>query len=583
MAVIKKPLQKTFLMNVLWDIQKKRRFISRDDMTKIAEEFDISRMELEGVISFYHFFHRTHSGKYTIYLNKSVVSSHKNYKLVKKAFENEVGVKFGNVTDNKMFGLFVAPCIGLSDQESSALINFNAFTDLTPKKVKIIISKLKKGESLDSFSKLPKNNIQYIPDVDRTIFFKKYSPGIALKKLKKISPDQVIDLVKKSNLAGRGGAFFPTGLKWQYCKNNKSDQKYIICNADEGEPGTFKDRVLMNKLPGLLIEGMTMAAYAVGATKGAIYLRAEYFYLKEKLENKIEEFKAKGLLGKDILGIKNFDFDIYIHMGAGAYICGEETALISSMEGKRGEPTIKEFFPVEKGFLGKPTIVNNVETLCAVPRIFEMGVEKWLSLGTEKTPGTKLLSVSGDCKKPGVYEIEWGMKVSDLLKMIGAENPKMVQFSGPSGYCLSKEDFNRSIRGEDLICCGSVMVFNKDRDILDILKCYSDFFVSESCGICVPCRVGNYLLNKKLKKLILGHADQIDLKAIKDWGNIIKRTSRCGLGQTSSNSLLCAMEKFSDDFQKRLTGDGDINKAFNIDNAIKEYDTIIDEIETTYG
>jgi len=607
MAVLKNTSPKSSLMNVLWDIQRKRRYISRDDMTKIAIEFNISRMELEGVISFYHFYHRKHAGKYTIYLNNSIISKHKDYDLVKKAFEKELGIEFGMVTENKMFGLFETPCIGLSDQETSALINFNAFTNLTPIKVKKIITKLKQGDSIQEISVLPKNNIQYIPNGDKTVLFKNYIPGVGLKKLKKMSPEKVIDLVKQSKLAGRGGAFFPTGLKWEFCKNNKSDQKYIICNADEGEPGTFKDRVLMNKYPGLLIEGMAMAAFAVGATQGFIYLRAEYFYLKEKIEKRINDFKEKGFLGKDILGIKNFDFDIHVHMGAGAYVCGEETALINSMEGKRGEPTTKEFFPVEKGYLGKPTIVNNVETLCAVPRIFEIGVENWLKLGTEKTPGTKLISVSGDCKKPGIYEIEWGMNMKDFLKLIEAQDPNFVLFNGFSGECLSPVDFNREISGENLLAehikfnikdpieykrkisavgirsGGSFMVFKKDRDLLSILKNISDFFVDESCGICVPCRTGNFLLNKKINKLLSGHADQKDLNDIKEWSKIIKLTSRCGLGQTSSNSLLCAIKKFPDIFQKKITENADINKAFDLDKAVKSYDDIINEIETTYG
>jgi len=607
MAVQKNTSPKSSLMNVLWDIQRKRRYISRDDMTKIAIEFNISRMELEGVISFYHFYHRKHAGKYTIYLNNSIISKHKDYDLVKKAFEKELGIEFGMVTENKMFGLFETPCIGLSDQETSALINFNAFTNLTPIKVKKIITKLKQGDSIQEISGLPKNNIQYTPNGDKTVFFKNYIPGVGLKKLKKLSPEKVIDLVKQSKLAGRGGAFFPTGLKWEFCKKNKSDQKYIICNADEGEPGTFKDRVLMNKYPGLLFEGMAMAAYAVGATQGIIYLRAEYFYLKEKIEKRINDFKEKGFLGKDILGIKNFDFDISVHMGAGAYVCGEETALINSMEGKRGEPTTKEFFPVEKGYLGKPTIVNNVETLCTVPRIFEIGVENWLKLGTEKTPGTKLISVSGDCKKPGIYEIEWGMNMKDFLNLIEAQDPNFVLFNGFSGECLSPIDFNREISGENLLAehikfnikdpieykqkisavgirsGGSFMVFNKDRDLLSILKNISDFFVDESCGICVPCRTGNFLLNKKINKLLLGHADQKDLNDIKEWSKIIKLTSRCGLGQTSSNSLLCAIKKFPDIFQKKITENADINKAFDLDKAVKSYDDIINEIETTYG
>lgn len=606
MAIIKKPMQKTSLMSVLWDIQRKRRFINRDDMTKIAHEFDISKMELEGVISFYHFYHRAHSGKYTIYLNNSIISKHNNYASVKKSFETEVGVSFGNVTEDKMFGLFETPCIGLSDQETSALINFNAFTDLTPIKVKKIIAKLKQGEDIHSFSKIPKSNIQHVPDADKTVFFKKYIPGTALKKLKKMDADQVIDLVKNSRLTGRGGAFFPTGIKWQICKENKADQKYVICNADEGEPGTFKDRVLLNKYPGLLLEGMAMAAFAIGATKGAIYLRAEYFYLKDRIEQKISDFKKKGFLGKNILGIKDFNFDLYVHMGAGSYVCGEETALIHSMEGKRGEPTTKEYFPVEKGFLGKPTIVNNVETLCAVPRIFEMGLENYLAIGTKSTPGTKILSVSGDCKKPGIYEIEWGTKLRDFLKLIKAKDPYLVLFNGFAGECLSENDFDREISGENLLAehiqfefnnpieyarkmsgvglrsGGSFMVFNKKRDLLEIIKNINEFFVAESCGLCVPCRTGNFLLTKKIRKIILSHAEKIDLKDIKEWSTIIKQSSRCGLGKTSTNCLLTAMLKFPEAFEKRLIGNTDINQSFNINKAVQSYDDIITEIETIY-
>ncbi|MDO9261308.1 MAG: NAD(P)H-dependent oxidoreductase subunit E [Flavobacteriaceae bacterium] len=599
--------KRTQLMNVLWDIQKKRRYISRDDITKIAKEFNMSRMELEGVVSFYHFFHRSDVGKYTVYLNNSIISRIKNYQEIKEACQQEVGVKFGNVTNDKLFGLFKTSCIGLSDQESSALINYRPFINLTPARVKEIITQLKNGASIDEICDIPKDNIHYTPKESKTVFFKKYTPFTSLKKLAEFSPDEIIELVKNSKLSGRGGAFFPTGLKWQLCKQHKSVQKYIICNADEGEPGTFKDRVLMNKLPGLLLEGMIMAGYSVGATKGYIYLRAEYFYLKEKLEQTISEFKEKGWLGKNISAKIPFDFEIFIHMGAGAYVCGEETALINSMEGKRGEPSTKEYFPVEKGFLGKPTTVNNVETLCAVPRILEMGLEKYLKIGTDATPGTKLLSVSGDCKKPGIYEIEWGMKLKDFLNLIEAENPHFVLFNGFAGECLSSADFDREISGENLLAehiqfelndpiqyarkmgavglrsGGSFMVFNKDRNLIQILKNISDFFVAESCGVCVPCRTGNFLLNKKIHKIMLCHADANDLVEINEWSNIIKQSSRCGLGKTSTNCLLTALLKFPEEFQKCLLADSDFNLSFDINKATQEYNTIINEIESTYG
>lgn len=607
MAALKNPPPKSSLMDILWDIQKKRRYIAPDDMTKIASEFHISRTELEGIVSFYHFYHRSHAGNFTIYLNNGIVSKQRNYDVVKKSFEKELGISVGETTDDKLFGLFETSCIGLSDQETSALINFQAFTDLTPIKVKNIIGQLRKGTRLETLSTIPKNNIQYTPAKDKTIFFKPYNPGSSLKKLKKISPDQLINIVKRSKLSGRGGAFFPTGMKWEFCKNNIADQKYIICNADEGEPGTFKDRVLMNKYPGLMLEGMAVAGYAVGANYGYIYLRAEYFYLRDKIEKEIQHFRSKGFLGKNILGITGFDFDIHIHMGAGAYVCGEETALISSMEGKRGEPSTKEYFPVEKGLYGKPTIINNVETLCAVPRILNMSLDSYLKIGTEATKGTKLLSVSGDCKKPGIYEIEWGMKLRQFLKLIQAENPYMILFNGYAGECLSEADFDREISGENLLAeqvhfkwddpieyarkmsaiglrsGGSFMVFNSNRDLMPIFKNISDFFVSESCGICAPCRTGNFLLTKKLKKIMLCHAEKSDLEDLEKWSTIIKQSSRCGLGKTSTNCLLSAMLKFPQEFNKCILAKSDFNKSFDLKKVTREYDTIINEIEKVHG
>ena len=570
------------LMSVLWDIQVKKSCISHDDITKIAQEFGMSRMEVEGVITFYHFFHRSYAGKYTIYLNSSIIAKYSGMEVVKKAFEDNLGISVGQVTSDKMFGLYETACIGLSDQEPACLINFKPFVNLTPKKVVEIISEIKNGKKPKDICIKPKSKIQYTPTKDKTVFFKPYFNYFSLNTLKEHNPGQIIELVKKSKLAGRGGAFFPTGLKWQFCRQNKADIKYIICNADEGEPGTFKDRALLEEQPQSLIEGMIIAAYAVGASQGAIYLRGEYRYLKIRLEKLLNTYRENGYLGKNIEAKEPFDFDIYIHLGAGAYVCGEETALLHSMEGKRGEPSTKEFYPVEKGFNGKPTIVNNVETLCAVPRILEMGVDNWLNLGTDKTPGTKLLSVSGDCDKKGIYEIEWGMKLRDFIKLIGAKDLKMIQFSGPSGECLSEADFDRTICGEDLSCGGSVMVFNNERDILFILKNYSDFFVDESCGICVPCRTGNFLLNKKIDKMILGHADKKDAEDIKSWSHIIKTTSRCGLGQMSSNSLNCAMEKFPEVFERNLSENTDYNKAFNLDKAVEEYDQIINEISSDY-
>jgi [NiFe] hydrogenase diaphorase moiety large subunit len=604
--ITKNKVDRSKLMDVIWDIQRKKNHIGHDDISKIAQQFEMSRMELEGIVTFYHFFHRTPSGKCTIYLNDSIISEFSGRKDILEAFEDALGIKMGQITADGKFGLFKTPCIGLSDQEPSCLINLKPFTNLTPEKVYHIISRLKDGDKISKICDEPETNIRYTPEPERTIFFKPYTTFSSLSKLNVYEPNEIIELVKRSKLTGRGGAFFPTGLKWQFCRQNEADIRYIICNADEGEPGTFKDRVLLQKHPEMLIEGMILAAYAIGASQGAIYLRAEYRYLRKKIESLLETYRTNGYLGRQIKAKHPFDFDIYLHMGAGAYVCGEETALINSMEGKRGEPSTKEYFPVERGFNGKPTVVNNVETLCAVPRILNMGIDKYLALGTEQTPGTKLLSVSGDCKKPGIYEIEWGMKLREFLELVKAKKTKFILFNGYAGECLSEADFDREISGENLLrdefqyqfkdpeeyskkmsgiglrAGGSVMIFNEKRDLIEVLKNVADFFVAESCGICVPCRTGNFLLNKKIDRLRLGHAEEDDLEDIKEWSKIIKTTSRCGLGKMSSTALNNAILKFPEVFKAQLSENTDFNKAFNLRDATVDYDNIINEMTSDY-
>jgi [NiFe] hydrogenase diaphorase moiety large subunit len=326
----------------------------------------------------------------------------------------------------------------------------------------------------------------------------------------------------------------------------------------------------MNTIPGLLLEGMITGGYAIGASKGIIYLRAEYRYLREKLEATIKKFYDLGLLGENILG-KNFDFDISIMQGAGAYVCGEETSLLESLEGKRGGPRTKVFFPVEKGFLEKPTIVNNVETFSAAARIIELGSECYTTKGTEKTKGTKLLSISGDCEKPGIYEIEWGMTIKEMLDLCGAKDTNFIQFSGPSGTVLNKKDFDRVIASEDLICGGSVMIFNSKVKVFDILKNFSNFFIAESCGLCTPCRAGNYLIGERLKRIMKGEATMEEIQEIKSWGKVLKDTSRCGLGKTSTNFITDAIDKFPELFKKKALK----HMEFDLSAALNDYyDTV---------
>ncbi|MCB0835348.1 MAG: NAD(P)H-dependent oxidoreductase subunit E [Bacteroidetes bacterium] len=561
------------ILDCLWDFQNQYGYIRDEDVAACSKDLDISQVELEGVISFYHFFHRQPAGQITIYLNNSIVSECKGFQRVKEAFERETGASFGGIDPSGQFGLYETACIGLSDQEPAALINFYPFTNLNTLKVRSIIARLKKGESPASFCDKIEEKIRWKPPKDKTIFFRDYYPGIAVSKLKDYSPEKIIEEIKKSKLSGMGGAFFPTGLKWEFCKNQPASPKYIVCNADEGEPGTFKDRALMNEIPGLMLEGMTVAGYAVGANQGIIYLRAEYIWLKEKLEQTLSHFRKMNLLGENVGGIKGFDFDIRIQLGAGAYVCGEETALLNSLEGKRGEPRTKQFFPTEKGFLHLPTVVNNVETFCAAARIIELGSEFYLNTGTANSPGTKLLSVSGDCHLPGIYEIEWGTQISDILEKCQATDPYFIQVSGPSGQCISNKELNRTIAKDDLPCGGSFMIFNENRDVLNILINFSEFFKHESCGVCTPCRAGNFIIQRKLNKISAGLAYSSDFEEVKEWGNIMKVTSRCGLGKAATNSLLMALDKFPEYFQSKVDHHKEgLNKAFHLEQAVQEYE-----------
>ena len=563
---------RTGLLDCLWDYQNDKGYISDGDVEECSKRLNISKIELEGIISFYHFFHRKPTGKFVIYLNNSIVSEFKGYERVKAAFEKATGERFGEIDGHGQFSLFETACIGLSDQEPAALINFHPFTNLNSLKVRFIINSLKKGIPVESLCDEVPDHIRYTPPDDKVIFFRAYHPGITIAKLKDMTPKQVIKEIKASKLSGMGGAFFPTGIKWEAASKQKSARKYVVCNADEGEPGTFKDRVLMRRMPGLMFEGMAIAGYAIGAKEGLIYLRAEYRWLYDKMMNTLKQFRRMGLLGKNIAGIKGFDFDIRVQLGAGAYVCGEETALLNSLEGKRGEPRTKMYFPVEVGYLDQPTVVNNVETFCAAARIIGLGADHYLSTGTPKSPGTKLISISGDCHKPGLYEIEWGTSVGQLLDLCEADDPYLIQVSGPSGDSLSMNEINRKIALDDLRCGGALMIFNTNRSPLHIYSNFTEFFKHESCGVCTPCRAGNFIIKRKLERLGKGLAREKDLDEIREWGNIMKMTSRCGLGKMATHALIGALDRFPDYFNNLLDKQSGLNQGFDDEQAIQDYE-----------
>ncbi len=383
------------------------------------------------------------------------------------------------------------------------------------------------------------------------VIFGAYDPESGLKAALSKEPTEVVRVVVDSGLKGRGGAGFPTGLKWKFAAEAAGDEKYVVCNADEGEPGTFKDRVLLDECADRLFEGMTIAGYAVGASKGILYLRGEYSYMLDKLEETLDKRRKDGLLGGDVLG-RGFPFDIEIRLGSGAYVCGEETALIESLEGQRGEPRNRPPFPVTCGYLGKPTVVNNVETFVVVASILAKGADWFRKYGTEKSAGTKLFSVSGDVERPGVYELPMGITVEKLLQEVGGENAKAVQIGGASGRCVPRSQFSSTIAYEDIPTGGSIIVFGPDRDMLDVLENFLEFFCEESCGQCTPCREGNPKLLEGVRMLKEGRCSIAYLEELMELGRTMQCASKCGLGQSSPNAFLSVIEHFKEEVLGRV-------------------------------
>jgi NADH:ubiquinone oxidoreductase subunit F (NADH-binding)/Pyruvate/2-oxoacid:ferredoxin oxidoreductase delta subunit len=382
------------------------------------------------------------------------------------------------------------------------------------------------------------------------------------KVLSTMKPEEVIKELKLAGLRGRGGGGFPTGLKWEFASKNQADQKYVVCNADEGDPGAFMDRSILEGDPHTVLEAMAINGWCIGATKGLIYIRAEYPLAIERLKIAINQAREYGFLGKDIFGC-GFDFDIELRYGAGAFVCGEETALIHSMEGERGEPTFKPPFPAESGFMGKPTNVNNVETYANIPPIINKGSDWFSSIGTEKSKGTKVFALAGKINNVGLVEVPMGTTLREVIFEIGGgiENNKgfkSVQTGGPSGGCLTEKHLDIPIDYDNLIECGSMMgsggmiVMDEDDCMVSMAKFYLDFTVEESCGKCSPCRIGNKRLNEMLEAITQGKGKLEDLDRLNNLCTVIKETSLCGLGQTSPNPILSTMENFHDEYLAHL-------------------------------
>jgi len=382
--------------------------------------------------------------------------------------------------------------------------------------------------------------------------FASIEAGAGLARAVAMGRGDIIDQIGDSGLRGRGGAGFPVGVKWNLCAAAKSDRKYVVCNADEGEPGTFKDRVVLAEFAELVCEGMAIAGRAVGAGEGIVYLRAEYTYLVPHLEALLAELRQNHRLGRGIAGVDGFDFDIRIQLGAGAYVCGEETALIESLEGHRGEPRNRPPYPVDTGFCLRPTIVNNVEPLAWAACVLARGAQWFKSHGTQASTGRKLLSVSGDCARPGVYELPLGVTVAELLQEVGATDAKGVQVGGAAGIMVPPTEFERRLAFEDIATGGSIIVFGPGRDMLQVAHNFLEFFVEESCGQCTPCREGNAKLLEGVELLQAGRCSSDYLCELESLGETMQLASKCGLGQTSPNAFLSIVKHYRGEVMGRI-------------------------------
>ncbi len=535
------------LLPILEEIQARKGYISDKDMQEIADRLNIHPVEIYSVITFYSFLTSEKKGKHVIRVSNCMPNEMAGSEKVIKEFEKALKIKAGQTTKNGKFTLKTTGCIGMCDRSPAIMLDDALIGDVTPALIKRIVKEPEKVVK-EVNSRQSTVNSQEVKREGQVIF-SAIQPSVGLKKAVELGRSGVLDTVRDSNLKGRGGAGFPTGVKWNLAATAHADKKFVVCNADEGEPGTFKDRVLLAEYPKLLFEGMAIAGYAIGAKSGFLYLRGEYRAFRPMLEKALAEMRLFGALGKRIMGKDGFDFDIEIRLGAGAYICGEETALIESLEGNRGEPRNRPPFPVNTGFEGYPTIVNNVETFVTVPHIVAKGAEWFKSIGTEKSSGSKLLSISGDCKRPGVYEVPFGASIKEILKLSGGEDAKAVQVGGASGTCVTKSEFGRKIAFEDFPTGGSIMIFGKKRKMLDAAENFLKFFEEEHCGQCTPCREGVPVLLEGVRMLKKRECTSDYLKDLLSLSETMQCASKCGLGQSSPTAFLSIIEKFRNEYE----------------------------------
>jgi NADH-quinone oxidoreductase subunit F len=538
------------LIQILRDIHQKQNYITSEELEEVAKNLNIPLSKVYGATTFYTLLSPKLKGKYVLRICSSTPCHMAGSDDLLNYLKNRLEIQEGETSSDGLFTLELTSCLGLCAAAPAIMVNDKVYGNLNIKKLDQIIDKCKRGKiETDKLTGLEVNILGN--KEDRVVLqncgiinpesieeYKLKSGYAALSKvIKEMNPQEVINEVKKSKLVGRGGAAFPTGLKWEFTFRTQEKPKYIICNADEGEPGTFKDRLILEGDPFRIIEAMTIAGYAVGAEYGYIYIRGEYNLSIERIRQAIDKAREQNYLGKNILG-SNFPFNIEIREGAGAYICGDETALMESIEGKRGIPRLKPPYPPTSGLYGKPTVINNVETLANIPDIILDGADWYNKIGLFESTGTKVLTLLGDVKNQGAVEVPLGTNLKDIIYNIGGgikENKKLkvVQLGGPSGSFLSPAMIDISLDYKVLsqagltLGSGVVLVLCEDRSIVDIVKNVARFFQHESCGKCTPCREGTRHIYEILDRISLGKGKTEDIKNLKLLGENMKDTSFC--------------------------------------------------------
>ena len=559
------------LMQILREAQEHFGWLHPDAINYLIEQLQIPRTKIEGVASFYAFFYLQPQGKYRVLFSDSITDHMLGSEALLERMCRNLWIEAGKVSEDGLVSVDTTSCTGMCDQGPALLVNNIAVTNLSERRVDDICELIREQVPLAAW---PPEYFQVTDHIWRRDLLLElgFVPGSSLTAALRRGAEGMLAEVRVSNLRGRGGAGFTTATKWEACRNALGNapgaSHYVVCNADEGEPGTFKDRVLLNNYADKVFEGMTLCAYVIGAHKGMLYLRGEYRYLLDHLNAVLARRRNDKLLGTSILGQAGFDFDIEIHLGAGAYICGEESALIESLEGKRGTPRNRPPYPVTHGYLNQPTVVNNVETFAATCHIALHGGAWYAGIGTPRSAGTKLMSVSGDCARPGIYEYPFGVTVSQFLQDCGATDTQAVQASGPSGVTIASNEFDRVIAFEDIPTAGAFMVFDTSRDMFDVARNFVHFFAHESCGFCTPCRVGTSLLRNLMDKLHNGHGSPYDFNEIEKLNQILLSTSHCGLGHTACNPVLGTIAKFRPAYEQRLQRQ-DFTPAFDLDWSLQ--------------